>query len=260
MNDYCNTCIPVLRLLTSCPRASIFAEGNAAEIALETIWVICSVSLVVIFASLALNLVFGRTTRVLFFSFSLGIQQIFNELILKRAVVQARPHGACSTSYGMPSGHATFAGGLVMWLLLEWIVFHDKATFKKHRFYKVLKYVGLVLAPCIAISRHFLNYHSPAQILIGALGGFLWTSIIFTLMVIMIHRNEGKFYSTRVHLFLKKIKYTCNYIHFHEEARQEDAEAQSSVPQLILPLRESLRRFFKNTPITKEPAKMTNSV
>jgi len=157
----------------------------------------------------------------------------------------------------MPSGHATFASGLATWLILEWIVFHDKASFKQWRFYSIVRGVGIFIAPFIAISRHYLNYHSVAQICFGALGGFVWTTVFFSMMVILIHKNEGKDYHSRTVQFLKKIKFTCNLLSFHEQPAQGDCEAQTPVEvakQFILPIRERFLFLFKKA--IQVPAKL----
>jgi len=118
--------------------------------------------------------------------------------------------------------------------------------------------VGIFIAPFIAISRHYLNYHSVFQIICGAISGFVWTIFFFTLMVILIHHGEGKFYSSKAIRTLKKLKFTCNLVSFHEQPRQEDTEAQTSAEVKLLftlPLREKLMFLFKKT-VVLDPAKV----
>lgn len=81
-------------------------------------------------------------------------------LVLKELVQQDRPSGACTHSYGMPSNHvALMASYAVVSISLR-----PQPWFG-------LSMVLLVL--CEACSRVYLNYHTPAQCLVGTLLGSL---------------------------------------------------------------------------------------
>jgi membrane-associated phospholipid phosphatase len=252
MNPYCNSCFFLFKLFDSCPRSHIFTEGNFSDIFLEIIWLTSSLLLPIIYASLVLFTIFRRTSRVVLVLFSLAIQQLLNELILKRIIAESRPHGACSTSYGLPSGHSAFAASFFTWLMLEWILFHDKVPFKKARFHVVLRTLALIAFPLIPVSRYFLNYHSVKQICLGVLVGSVCAVIHFAIVIAIIHRNEGKFWSSRMIIILKKIGFKDNFliievIEDKEYAKQEDFEAQKTAVKehkITLPLREPIRRLF----------------
>jgi len=139
-----------------------------------------------------------------------------NDIILKRIFAEHRPIGACSTSYGFPSGHSTFTASWLTWLLLEWFLFHERVPFKKGKIYYFLLTFGIIVTPLIPISRYYLNYHSVKQICFGLLTGFLCALVYFTIIVTLIHLNEGHFWSKRVTRALKKIKFTENILHYEE--------------------------------------------
>jgi len=196
--------------------------------------------------------IFKRTSRVVFVLFNLAIIQLINELLLKKVLAESRPHGSCSSSYGLPSGHSAFAASFITWLVLEWIMFHDKVPFKTYRFHVIMRTMAIIAIPLIPISRYFLNYHTVKQICLGILVGALCAAIHFLIVTAIIHRNEGKFWSTKMIIILKKIGFKDNFliIEVIEEmqlAKQEDFEAQRTAvkeQKIILPLREPIRRLI----------------
>lgn len=252
MDTYCDSCFFIFKLLDSCPRSRIFNEGDFSDIFFEIVWLISSLLPPIIYAGLLLFTIFRRTSRVAFFLFNLAIIQLLNELILKRIVAESRPHGACSTSYGLPSGHSAFAASLITWLLLEWIMFHEKVPFKTFRYHVVLRTMALLAIPLIPVSRYFLNYHTVKQIGLGIATGTVCAMIHFMIVTAIIHRNEGKFWSSRMIVILKKIGFKDNFLIIEviddvEYAKQEDIEAQREVVKqykVTLPLREPIRRMF----------------
>lgn len=273
MNPYCDTCFVLFKFLQSCPRSSVFAEGTDGEKFLEILWVLGSLFPFIIYLGLLLFIIFGRTSRVLFLMTSFGFMQVINDILLKRNLAEARPTGSCSDSYGLPSGHAAFAACWLTWLVLEWVMFHDKVPFKRSRFHVAIRTIGILVVPIVPISRYYLQYHSVKQICYGLLVGFIWALVYFWVTLTLLHRNEGKFWSIRVTAILKKVKFTDNMMSYEivetttllvlskadkeqqvdqesseEEIKSEDIEAQAKeekkLPKLILPLREGIRRFI----------------
>jgi len=256
MNPYCDTCFFILKAFASCPRSYIFSEGNFGEILLEIIWVASSLLLPLLYAGLVLFTIIKRTSRVAFFLISLGIMQIFNDTLLKRVLAEDRPHGACSESFGLPSGHSAFSASFFVWLLLEWVLFHDKVPFKTYRFHVVMRTLAILLIPLVPISRYFLNYHSVKQICLGVLVGSVCAIMHFLIVTVIIHRNEGKFWNSRMVVVLKKIGFKDNFlivelVEEQEQAKQEDLEEQKEqkvaadkTHKITLPLREPIRKLF----------------
>lgn len=253
MNSYCDSCFFLFKLFDSCPRASVFKEGDFSDIFIEIVWLISSLLPPIIYAGLLLFVIVSRTSRVAFFLFNLAVIQILNEVILKKIIAESRPRGACSNSYGLPSGHAAFAASLITWLLLEWIMFHEKVPFKTYKYHVILRTMALLAIPFIPISRYFLNYHTAKQIGLGIATGTICAMIHFMIVTAIIHQNEGKFWSSRMIVILKKIGFKDNFLIIEvieedvEYVKQEDIEAQREVVKkykITLPLREPIRRLF----------------
>jgi len=255
MNSYCDTCFILFKLLDSCPRSHIFTQGTFLEILFELVWLLGSLLPPIIYASLLLLTLMKRTSRITFVLVNLAIIQILNELILKRLVAESRPHGACASSYGLPSGHSAFASAFVTWLILEWVMFHEKVPFKTGRFHVALRTFAIFLSPIIPISRWFLNYHTLKQILLGTLTGFLCAIIHFTIIVALLHRCEGKFWSTKMIIFFNKMKLRDNFLIFEAVDRMglsdlvdfESIEVSNQEHKIILPLRETIKGYFWKT-------------
>mmetsp|Transcript_19662 Transcript_19662/g.21956 ORF Transcript_19662/g.21956 Transcript_19662/m.21956 type:complete len:140 (+) Transcript_19662:212-631(+) len=90
------------------------------------------------------------------------------EYILKVSFRQKRPEGACSGSYGMPSGHSSISICLFFYCI----------------FFSLRKEIHIIYIPLstlmvtnIAISRLYLGYHSLNQIM----GGFVTGTVISSL-------------------------------------------------------------------------------
>jgi len=252
MEEYCSSCFIFFKTIESCPRSLIFQKGELYEMFLEVIWVLSSVLPVLVFSALVLHSFFKRTSRGVFLFGSLILQQIIVAL-LKKYFAQARPKGACSSSFGYPSGHSCFAAGLVTWLFLEVVILHDKIPFKSPRFYSMTRNFCLCFAPLIPISRYFLNYHSPEQILYGLITGLTCTILLFgVLMAIMMHQSHGRFYHSVVSKIWKKFKFHDNFLHHHHyvDEVKDDATDEEKTIELkkhlhIHPFRENIRYFFE---------------
>jgi len=275
MDSYCYTCNSFFKLISSCPRAYIFDDGTSSEKFLEVLWVASSAQLYFIYSLLVIFIIFRRTSRALLLLIGLALQQFINDVIFKRSLAEARPPGACSHSYGLPSGHSSFASFLATWLILEWVMFHDKVPFRKSKFNLVFRVIGLIVCPFIPISRYFLNYHSVKQILYGTLDGFVLAILYFTLVVALLYKDEGRFWGYKVTNLLQKVWFRDNFID-HEmvivgepKLIDEDAPSQEqsnldnqtnlqkenskleftqkTQDQLILPLREGVEKLiFQN--------------
>ena len=79
---------------------------------------------------------------------------------LKKIFKIGRPEGACSTTYGMPSGHSCFVVSMATWYILEMINFDNKAPFKQTFGYKFEKYLMFIVCLLVPFSRVYLNYHT----------------------------------------------------------------------------------------------------
>jgi len=256
-HPYCSTCFKLFKMASSCPRSYIFEEGNWLDIALEIIWLLGSLQPFIILIALFCYLLYHRTSRLLFLLLNNYLTQLICSTILKRIVAEIRPLGACSLSFGFPSGHSASAGGWATWLILEWVVFHDKVPFKKWRFYAILRDLALITMPLTPISRYFLNYHTWKQIVFGLFLGFLCGLGFFCLMVALIYRNEGKFWNDKVVKLMKFLRGEENILTYrsvshyltldHEKGSEKETELL-----IILPIRESIEWFLWRKKSKKE--------
>jgi len=122
-----------------------------------------------------------RTSRGLCWFVFLGMQQVLCDGT-KIVLAQARPPGACSTGFGLPSNHSSMVAAISTWLVLEWLLLEQNAPFKSWRFHKILRNSALLFTPFVIISRHHLNYHTPGQILAGVTVGFCSASSVFAVL------------------------------------------------------------------------------
>jgi len=259
--DYCADCFALFKALDACPKTDVFNDAALLPKLLQVIWVSASVLPWLIYIGLFLCVLFARTSRVLFLAFSLLIQQCLNDVILKHIFAQDRPDGACSISYGMPSGHSAFTASWTLLLVLEWLLYHNKVPFKTGRFHGVVRTFGIIVMPLVPISRHYLNYHTIEQILCGLLTGLVVTSMYFYTMMAFMHRDNGKIWGTKVTKIFKRLKVKDNIVLFGAQIEemmmnQPDLESQlndgeneeSTTPlkdnYMVLPLRRSVRYFF----------------
>ena len=266
MDPYCDTCFPLFKALGSCPRSYIFDQEEFLPKVFEIIWLTASLSIFVIFISLIVSAVFARSSRGLFLLFSLLLQQIINEAILKNIFAEDRPSGACSKTYGLPSGHSSFAASWTLLMIVEWFLYHDKVPFKAGRFYEPLRIIGISVMPFVPISRYFLNYHTPKQIYCGILTGFVITSLYFYGIMALMHKDNGKFWGSNITQLFKKLNVKENLVLYKKSesndlmANQGDLEQQPLTQQveiggetsptggkdnvMILPLKDTVRDYF----------------
>jgi membrane-associated phospholipid phosphatase len=179
----CPSCNFLLKKLDSCPYDKALVDGGMFDMLIQFIWVASSVLPFVIILGLGIRLAKRRTPRYLLITICLVVQVAVNEVILKHLFKDPRPFGACSKSFGFPSGHASFASFFLTWLVFETLYISKHATFKKSKHYLPLRNLGLICCPLVPISRWFLNYHTVEQILCGSLIGFSVASACFYYLI-----------------------------------------------------------------------------
>jgi len=266
--SYCETCNPILKRFASCPNEVRYPSGGDSwDAFVEFIWVFASVLPYFVNIGFAICLIFARSSRLLWMFGAIGFQSLVNEHFLKRILAENRPYGACSSSYGLPSGHSSFTSALATWLILEWVVLHDKVPFKKSPFYKAITISYLLFSPLIPISRHYLNYHTIKQIFCGLATGVLFSAVSFYLMVVILHKNEGTYWSSFMRKFNLKLRIEEDILLYKSEngemllheiqdgtlPDQENGDGLSVKKiYIILPLKESIRDMLwksnKKTP------------
>jgi len=194
--DYCNTCSYIFKKMASCPNPAILNGEDQFQAYLEYFWAFASVLPLFINLGQALYFFGFRSTRNIFIILAMVLHGLINERGIKRMLAESRPYGSCATSYGLPSGHSGFASGLATWLVLEMVFLHDNVPFKKGNGYKLMTWAYLVMAPFIPISRYYLNYHSIKQCIWGTLTGIVMYGFFFFLMMVIVEKDEGRFWSS----------------------------------------------------------------
>ncbi|KAH7125607.1 DOLPP1 protein [Dendryphion nanum] len=104
--------------------------------------------------------------------------------VLKRYIKEERPREMHGKGYGMPSSHAQFVTffsiTLALFLLFRHVPHptetHTPLTFVQ-RF--ALSVLALLSAGLVAVSRIYLNYHTPKQVLVGCAAGALFAFFWF---------------------------------------------------------------------------------
>ncbi|KAA6407174.1 MAG: Acid phosphatase Vanadium-dependent haloperoxidase [Lasallia pustulata] len=115
---------------------------------------------------------------LLMFTGQMGCEAL--NLLLKRLIKEARPKQMYHKGYGMPSSHAQFATffslTLALFLLLRHCPTphssktHTPLTYPARALLSVLSLLG---ASLVSVSRIYLNYHTPKQVLVGCAAGAL---------------------------------------------------------------------------------------
>ncbi|PYH38367.1 phosphatase PAP2 family protein [Aspergillus neoniger CBS 115656] len=113
---------------------------------------------------------------VLMFAGQMGCEAL--NFVLKRIVKEERPKQMLGKGYGMPSSHAQFMAYLAVYASLFLIYRHSPSLSQSgaalHFWMRVL--ISLVLclgAGAVAVSRIYLNYHTPRQVLAGCGAGVI---------------------------------------------------------------------------------------
>jgi len=228
LGEHCHACLPFFKHLESCPRSFIFEKGELLGIFLEVVWVISSFLPFFLFAVFTIHAFLKKTSRGFFIITNLLIQQIVCGL-LKKYFAQARPVGACSTTFGYPSSHSGFAASMATWLILETFFMHRNLHFKTSKFYTLSRNGFIVFAPLIPVSRYFLNYHSLEQILCGLLAGFVCTMVYFLIVkTTLLHGNTHKYHGSLIVKTWKKYKFHDNFAHHANEIDMKLMKAKTN--------------------------------
>jgi dolichyldiphosphatase len=99
---------------------------------------------------------------------------------LKRLIKEERPKQMNGKGYGMPSSHAQFVGFFSVALTLFLLLRHTppKKTLASHTPLHIVTRIGLSIlalfcAGLVAVSRIYLNYHTPKQVFVGWMAGVI---------------------------------------------------------------------------------------
>ncbi len=113
MQEVCDTCPFILRILESCPSLLDNDRSNLDSI-LQGFWVLASVTPIILTLLIISLSLYQRTSRVFCFASIIVIGEI-SIVILKEIFRMPRPNGACSTTFGFPSGHAAGTTFVTTW-------------------------------------------------------------------------------------------------------------------------------------------------
>ncbi|EAW08723.1 phosphatase PAP2 family protein [Aspergillus clavatus NRRL 1] len=107
----------------------------------------------------------------LMFAGQLGCEAL--NFVLKRIIKEERPKQMFGKGYGMPSSHAQFVAFFAVYLSLFLLVRHvPNPDSTSYFLMRVVLAIGLCLgASAVAVSRIYLNYHTPRQVLAGCAAG-----------------------------------------------------------------------------------------
>jgi len=103
---------------------------------------------------------------------------------LKRWIKEERPKEMHGKGYGMPSSHAQFVTffslTLTLFLLFRHVP-HPTETHTPFSFFQraLLSIAALVSAGAVAVSRIYLSYHTPKQVLVGCTAGAIFAVVWF---------------------------------------------------------------------------------
>ncbi|KAJ5080233.1 hypothetical protein M0811_03717 [Anaeramoeba ignava] len=117
-------------------------------------------------------------TNFYFMILALSIS-LWNDVILKNIIRQERPEGACSNSFGMPSGHSVSSLCFFTWFTLE-ILFGSRKNYSKKMKLFIISLIGILLLP-VPYSRVYLGYHSKEQVIVGSITGIFYAICFFFL-------------------------------------------------------------------------------
>ncbi|KAJ5825841.1 dolichyldiphosphatase [Penicillium riverlandense] len=101
--------------------------------------------------------------------------EAFN-FVLKRIIKEERPKEMFGKGYGMPSSHAQFMAFFAVYLTLFLLIRHTPTPASAYPFRDFLLRVALAVGLCagasaVAVSRVYLSYHTPRQVLAGCSAG-----------------------------------------------------------------------------------------
>jgi len=253
--DYCDSCTDPFKMMAACPDPAILHGPDLFQAILEYIWAYASLLPLFINIGQGVYLLGWRSSRTIFMAIAMVLHGWVNTHILKKAFAESRPADSCAPGYGLPSGHSGFAIGLAAWLILEMVLLHDKVPFKRGKGYKLMTILYLMVAPLIAISRVFLHYHSMKQIVWGAVTGIVMYSAWFLVMLMIVSKNEGRFWSELTRGLRQRKIIEENLLGYetangevlmsdHEKVpNQEEDDSENKELKVVLPLKEGIRKF-----------------
>ncbi|KAL4779982.1 phosphatidic acid phosphatase type 2/haloperoxidase [Aspergillus varians] len=94
---------------------------------------------------------------------------------LKRIIKEERPRQMFGKGYGMPSSHAQFVAFFAIYIGLFLLFRHSPNATNQGIFFRVFASLGISLgAAAVAVSRIYLSYHTPRQVLAGCAAGVLF--------------------------------------------------------------------------------------
>lgn len=99
--------------------------------------------------------------------------------VLKRYIKEERPREMHGKGYGMPSSHAQFVSFFSVTLTLFLLFRHVPHPTETHTPFSfggrlVLSLLALASAGAVAVSRIYLSYHTPKQVMAGCVAGALF--------------------------------------------------------------------------------------
>uniref|UniRef100_A0A7S3NW47 Phosphatidic acid phosphatase type 2/haloperoxidase domain-containing protein n=1 Tax=Euplotes crassus TaxID=5936 RepID=A0A7S3NW47_EUPCR len=107
---------------------------------------------------------------------------LLGNFVLKQIFQDPRPDLACSTTYGMPSGHSTAAGAIFITVM----VLHQQHVISSSHF---TLFYGLRM-PLQAYSRIYLHYHTVRQVLVGFPLGAVFALVLYQYFPISAKKQE----------------------------------------------------------------------
>ncbi|KAG6613888.1 putative PAP2-like protein [Phytophthora cinnamomi] len=142
--------------------------------------------------ALALEFILHRRSWTRLFAFLfIPIVAIINAVILVKSLGDcsecARPCGSCVSSNGMPSGHATNAIGLCLWLILETLLGVGK-PWNAGRKAAACAALVLLFVP-VPYSRMYLGDHTGLQVGIGSADGVVLGLVYFFVLRYVVGRR-----------------------------------------------------------------------
>ncbi|KAN0077475.1 Phosphatidic acid phosphatase type 2/haloperoxidase [Elaphomyces granulatus] len=110
---------------------------------------------------------------------------------LKRWIREERPKQMFGKGYGMPSSHSQFVAFFSLYLAL-FLVRRQVLSPSAAHYYAVIERVIVsilagVAAAAVSISRIYLNYHTPRQVLAGSVAGFVFAVLWFGVTAYLRH-------------------------------------------------------------------------
>lgn len=248
--SHCQNCPFFLKMTQSCPVSSDFYSSPSL---FETLMVIFSVIPYCLGLVVCMKFLVTRTARGSLLFFLLVAQNAVGET-LKNFIMQPRPEGACSKSFGMPSSHSVMIGGLGTWLFLEEIGFEKWVVFKDTPRRKLLNIGCWTLMPLVCYSRVFLGYHSWQQVACGTIMGICDATLLFIVTLKSAKKAEKLRFAGRLPIIYRIWDWAMIKVDLHPElfyVRQFKAE-NSDKPRPSRKMEQLARAFSEASSIKND--------